>query len=53
MRDIKCEVQAKLKLKAKVKFTQLPPVRETNSKPIDLPDGVGVNISHSEKFSPY
>lgn len=37
------EVQTKLKLKVKVKFTELPIDRQNNSKSIDLPDGVGAS----------
>lgn len=46
------EVQAKLKLKVKVTFTQLPIGRENNPKPNDLPDAVSVSGSLTEEFSP-
>lgn len=52
IRNIKCKGQAKLNLKVKVKFTQLPIGRENNSEPVDLPDGAGVNVSQAKKFSP-
>lgn len=45
IRNIKCDIQAKLKLKVKVKFTQLSVGRENNSEPIDLLDEGDINIS--------
>lgn len=50
--NITCKVQAKLNLKGKVKFTQLPIGRKNNSEPTDLPDGADVNVSQAKKFSP-